>query len=283
MEVFMIKLGITQTLEVCKKTDFGVYLKDKNSSNEDIVLLPKNQLNIPVNTGDSLEVFIYKDSEDRMIATRQIPALELGQVALLKVIEVSDIGAFLDWHLTKDLFLPFKEQTKEIKAGDEILVALYIDKSQRLCGTMKIYDYLSTNSPYQKDDKITGTVYELSPDFGVFVAVDNQYSALIPPNEIFQSFEPGDQIQGRVTSLREDGKLNLSLREKVFVQMDVDAETIYNQLIKENGFLPFHDKSTPQEIKQKFGLSKNAFKRALGRLFKNGKIVIENNGIHLKS
>lgn len=275
----MIKLGMTQTLEVAKKTDFGVYLKDRIGSNEEVVLLPKNQLSSPVETGDQLEVFIYKDSEDRLIATKQTPSLELGQIALLKVVEISDIGAFLDWGLAKDLFLPFKEQTKQLSVDESILVALYIDKSHRLCATMKIYDYLRTDSPYQKDDKIEGIVYELSRDFGTFVAVDNQYSALLPPNEIYQSLLPGDRIKGRVTSVREDGKLNLSLRDKAFLQMDTDADIILQQLLEADGFLPYHDKSDPEKIKQKFGLSKNAFKRALGRLLKNGKISIEKDGI----
>lgn len=278
----MIKLGITQTLEVAKKTDFGVYLKDPHGNNEDVVLLPKSQLSSPAETGDNLEVFIYKDSEDRLIATKQTPALELGQVALLKVVEVSDIGAFLDWGLVKDLFLPFKEQTKKVAVNDTVLVALYIDKSHRLCATMKVYDYLDTNSPYKKDDKIEGTVYELSRDFGVFVAVDNRYSALLPPNEVYQSLVPGDQIQGRVTNVREDGKLNLSLRLKAFEQMDTDAEIILQHLAEANGFLPYHDKSDPEAIKVKFGLSKNAFKRALGRLLKNERIAMEPNGISLK-
>lgn len=278
----MIKLGKLQILEALKKTDNGVYFIAPSGSREDCVLLPKNQVPASLEPGDQLELFVYKDSEDRPIATTTVPALQLGEVALLKVVDTSSIGAFLDWGLAKDLLLPFKEQTKKVQVGDEILAALYLDKSHRLCATMNVYEYLSSDSPYQKDDKVSGTVYELSNQFGVFVAVDNQYSAIIPRKEVFQDYQPGDRIvNARVTNVREDGKLNLSVREKTFIQMDSDSALIYEKLTAANGFLPYHDKSDPEEIKTAFGLSKNAFKRAIGRLFKEHKITIEKDGIYL--
>ena len=278
----MIQLGKLQILEALKKTDNGVYFISPSGSKEDCVLLPKNQVPASLELGDQLELFVYKDSEDRPIATTTIPALQLGEVALLKVIDTSSIGAFLDWGLAKDLLLPFKEQTKKVQVGDEILVALYLDKSHRLCATMNVYEYLSSDSPYQKDDKVSGIVYELSNQFGVFVAVDNKYSAIIPRKEVFQDYQPGDRIENaRVTNVREDGKLNLSVREKTFIQMDADSAFIYEKLTAADGFLPYHDKSDPEEIKKVFGLSKNAFKRAIGRLFKEHKITIEKDGIYL--
>lgn len=278
----MIQLGKLQILEALKKTDNGVYFISPSGSKEDCVLLPKNQVPASLELGDQLELFVYKDSEDRPIATTAVPALQLGEVALLKVIDTSSIGAFLDWGLAKDLLLPFKEQTKKVQVGDEILAALYLDKSHRLCATMNVYEYLSSDSPYQKDDKVSGIVYELSNQFGVFVAVDNKYSAIIPRKEVFQDYQPGDRIENaRVTNVREDGKLNLSVREKTFIQMDADSAFIYEKLTDANGFLPYHDKSDPEEIKKVFGLSKNAFKRAIGRLFKEHKITIEKDGIYL--
>lgn len=177
--------------------------------------------------------------------------------------------------------MPFKEQTSQVKVGDQILVSLYIDKSNRLCATMKVYEYLQTDSPYQKDDKVEGIVYELSRDFGTFVAVDNKYSALIPKNELFVNYKPGDLISARVINVREDGKLNLSIREKSYLQLDEDATVVFEALKSSNGFLPYNDKSDPEDIKNKFNLSKNAFKRAIGRLFKNKQITIEDDGIHL--
>ncbi len=277
----MIKLGEIQTLEVVKTTEFGVYLNDTGDANHEKVLLPKNQVAPDTKLGDTIEVFIYKDSEDRLIATTTKPLLTLGEVALLEVIEVSNIGAFLNWGLVKDLLLPFKEQTIRVSTGDQVLVSLYIDKSSRLCATMKIYHYLSTTSPYQQDDKVIGTIYEISEEFGVFVAVDNQYSALIPHNEVYQSLKPGDSVEARVVQIREDGKLTLSLREKVHIQMDYDAETILSKLEANGGHLKHNDKSDPQLIKKDLGLSKNAFKRAVGRLLKEGKITISDSGIDL--
>lgn len=278
----MIQLGKLQILEALKKTDNGVYFIAPSGSREDCVLLPKNQVPASLQLGEQLELFVYKDSEDRPIATTATPALQLGEVALLKVIDTSSIGAFLDWGLAKDLLLPFKEQTKKVQVGDEILAALYLDKSHRLCATMNVYEYLSSDSPYQKDDKVSGTVYELSNQFGVFVAVDNKFSAIIPRKEVFHDYQPGDRIvNARVTNVREDGKLNLSVREKTFIQMDEDSMIIYEKLTNANGFLPYHDKSDPEQIKSVFGLSKNAFKRAIGRLFKERKITIEKDGIYL--
>ena len=278
----MIKLGKTQLLQVARRSDFGVYLYDPTASREDQVLLPKGQVPSDLEIEDSISVFIYKDSEDRFIATTATPAIELGQVRLLTVAETTAIGAFLQWGLTKDLLLPFKEQTKSLNPGDQILVALYIDKSNRLCATMKIYDYLESNSPYKKDDMVTGMVYELSDNFGVFVAVDNKYSALIPKQQVFKKFKHGDTVTGRVTNVRDDGKLTISLREKSFLQMDDDANAIYEAILaSKNGMLPFHDKTDSEIIKREFQLSKNAFKRAIGRLMKDGKIRIEKDGIYL--
>ena len=278
----MIKLGKTQTLTVARKTDFGVYLFDDYGSREDQVLLPKSQVPATMEVDDEIDVFIYKDSEDRIIATTTIPALEIGQVASLKVVQNTKIGAFLDWGLQKDLLLPFKEQTKTVKEGEEILVALYIDKSNRLCATKKIYDFLDTDAPYKKDDYVFGTVYELSDNFGVFVAVDNKYSALLPKQEVFETYTPGDRIEARVRDVRKDGKLTLSAREKTFIQMDQDSQFIYERLTSTHtGMLPFHDKTDSEIIKREFHMSKNAFKRAIGRLMKEGRIRIEKDGIYL--
>lgn len=278
----MIKLGKTQTLTVARKSDFGVYLYDVNGSKEDQVLLPKGQVPKGTDIGDELSVFIYKDSEDRIIATTDTPVLQLGQIALLPVIQTTSIGAFLDWGLAKDLFLPFKEQTKPVSQGDQILVALYIDKSDRLCATMKIYDFLETTSPYKKDDYVTGHVYELSQNFGVFVAIDDRYSALLPKQEQYARYQPGDVIEARVRQVRPDGKLTLTTREKAFIQMDDDAQFIYERLTSSHtGMLPFHDKTDAEVIKKEFHLSKNAFKRAIGHLLKEGRIRIEKDGIYL--
>lgn len=277
----MIELGKYQTLEVIKKTDFGVYLSEIGSDKKHSILLPQKEVPEGASVGDHIKVFVYRDSEDREIATTMQVPVTIGELAVLEVKEVNSIGAFLDWGLMKDLLLPFKEQTARVKVGDRVLVTLYLDKSNRLCATMKVYDLLATNSPYHKDDTVTGIVYEIIDAFGAFVAVDNRYSAMIPKNEIFAPISVGDVIRGRVSHIREDGKLTLSLRDKSYIQMDADAEMIMDKLKKSGGFLPYHDKSDPEEIKAEFNISKNSFKRAVGRLYKAGTITITEEGIRL--
>jgi predicted RNA-binding protein (virulence factor B family) len=276
-----IELGKYQILEVVKKTDFGVYLSPEGTGATHSVLLPAKEVPEGTSLGDRLEVFLYRDSEDREIATTAKVPVTIGDLAVLRVKEVNKLGAFLDWGLLKDLFLPYKEQSRKVEEGDEVLVTLYLDKSNRLCATMKVYDLLSTNSPYKKDDIVTGIVYDEIEAFGMFVAVDNKYSAMIPNNELFCSVKVGDVIKARVVNIREDGKLTLSLREKSYVQMDKDASMILAKLQAAGGFLPFNDDSSPEKIKAEFQISKNSFKRAIGRLYKAGTITITDAGIRL--
>ena len=278
----MFELGKVQVLKVLKKTPIGVYLYDGENEG-DRVLLPIKQVPKETEAGDELSVFIYKDSEDRLIATTQTPALTLGQITVLPVKEVTKIGAFLSWGLTKDLFLPFKQQTYKVKPGDYVLVTLYKDKSDRLCASMKVYDLLSTESPYEKDSTVRGIVYEVSDNFGAFVAVDNRYSGLIPKKEIFKPIQPGTLIEARVNHVKPDGKLDLSLREASYLQLEPDCIEVLEKLKKaKDGFLPFHDKSDAEEVKAFFNMSKAAFKRAIGHLYKDGKITIGDDGIRLK-
>ncbi|EOS29993.1 hypothetical protein C807_02387 [Lachnospiraceae bacterium 28-4] len=277
----MIQLGERQKLVVVKTVDFGVYVAPAVGEAEEKVLLPKKQVPEGTKIGDELEVFIYRDSNDRLIATTNEAKLSLGEVALLKVSQVAAIGAFLDWGLEKDLFLPFREQTKQLKEGDECLVALYIDKSDRLCATMKVYTYLSTESGYKKDDRIEGHVYEISKNFGAFVAVDDKYSGLIPMKEIYGNIQVGDLISARVTGVKEDGKLDLSIREKSYLQIGKDVIRILDILEKYDGVLPFNDKASPEIIRREMQMSKNEFKRAVGHLLKEGKITITEKNIRL--
>lgn len=278
----MIKLGEYNELEVKNFTDFGLYLGIEDSDDDHTILLPKKEIPEGTEISDILNVFIYKDSEDREIATTQEVPLTIGTLALLKVKEINNIGTFLDWSLLKDLLLPYKEQTAELAEGDEVLVTLYIDKSDRLCATMKLYEYLSGNSPYAEGEEVSGIIYELIDNFGAFVSVDKKYSALIPNNEIFQPLEVGQNINARITKLDDEGRLTLSLRQEVHIQMSSDALMIMSKLEAADGFLPFHDKSKPEDIKKEFQLSKNAFKRAIGSLYKAQAITIEENGIKLK-
>lgn len=275
----MMKLGERQELTIVKKVEFGVYLAVSPQHQEDRVLLPAKQVPEGSGIGDVVEVFLYRDSDDRMIATVRTPKLMMGQVAELTVAQVGKFGAFLEWGLEKDLFLPFKQQTKRVQEGDHVLVSLYIDKSGRLCATMNVYENLQTDSPYKTGDQVRGRVYQISDNFGAFVAVDNCYSALIPQQELYGRVEIGDDIQARITRVHEDGKLALSIREKAYLQIGKDAEEILKIIDSYDGVLPFTDKASPEVIKHETGMSKNEFKRAVGSLLKAGKIEIKENAI----
>lgn len=274
----MIHLGEVQSLRIIKTVEFGVYLSDE-AGGEVKVLLPKKQVPDRAQTGDVVEVFVYRDSKDRLIATTHVPKLTLHGVARVQVAQVGKVGAFLEWGLEKDLLLPYKEQTRKVAEGEECLVALYIDKSDRLCATMNVYPYLSVDSPYKAEDRVSGTVYEISDNFGAFVAVDDKYSGLIPKKELYGKVQIGDVIQARVTSVKDDGKLNLSIREKAYLQIDTDARRVMDIIYSFDGVLPFTDKASPEVIKRETQMSKNEFKRAVGRLLKEGKIQITERAI----
>ena len=276
-----MRLGEYQELIYIKKVDFGVYLGETENA-EERVLLPAKQVPADAKRGDKIKVFLYKDSKDRMIATTNEPKLTLGQFGVLTVKEIGKIGAFLDWGLEKDLFLPFKEMTQRVQTEDEVLVTVYIDKSSRLCASMKgIYNLLSTDSPYNKDDMVTGRVYEFSDNFGTFVAVDDKYSARIPNHEDHSYLRVGDIIDAKVVAVKPDGKLDLTLREKAYIQMDADAEKVLELIESYAGVLPFSEKASPEVIKRETGLSKNAFKRAVGHLYKQRVVDITDGKIRL--
>ena len=278
----MINLGEKQKLTVVKKVEFGVYLAESKETAEDRILLPVKQ--VPENTavGDEIEVFVYRDSKDRMIATTTSPKLTMGEVAELSVSQVNKFGAFLDWGLEKDLLLPYKQQLFRVKEGDKVLVSLYIDKSGRLCATMNVYQNLRADSTYKKDDQVTGRVYTISEEFGAFVAVDNIYSALIPKKEMYGQVRAGEDITARVAEVKPDGRLTLSIREKAYLQIEKDAQEILSIIDSYDGVLPFNDKVSPEIIKRETGMSKNEFKRAVGNLLKAQKIEITDKVIRRK-
>lgn len=277
-----LRLGEKQDLVIVKRVEFGVYLAETMEQREESVLLPAKQVPEGAKTGDTVTVFLYRDSRDRLIATTREPKLMMGETALLTVAQVGKIGAFLNWGLEKDLFLPFKQQRGKVSAGDQVLVALYVDKSDRLCATMNVYQNLRSDSPYKKDDRVSGRVYELSDNFGAFVAVDDRYSALIPKKELYGEVELGKVLTARVVKLQQDGRLELSIREKPAQQIEKDAEKILKLLDSYEGSLPFTDKAPPEVITHETGMSKNEFKRAVGRLLKEGKILIGEKNIRIR-
>lgn len=277
----MIKIGEWNDLIVKREKEFGVYLGCADSDSE--VLLPRKQVPNGIKTGEHINVFIYRDSDDRLIATVNVPYITMGKMAVLRCVGTTKIGAFMDWGLEKDILLPFKEQVGPVRENHEYLVRMYTDKSDRLCVSMKVYEYLSSNSPYKQGDAISGIVIEYSSEYGAFVAVDNKYSALIPKKEIHSAIYAGDHVEGRVVSVREDGKLNLTMQKPIKMQIRENAEMILNIIDSYNGVLPFNDKADSKVIEKEFGISKRAFKTAVGKLLKDGKIRITEKNIEILS
>ncbi len=279
----MIEIGKIQTVTVARLVTFGAYLDAGTGRSSDNVLLPNNQLPPGIQPGDDVEVFIYRDSEDRPIATCKKPRVQVGELAYLKVAENTNVGAFLDWGLEKDLFLPFKEQKFRVQAGRHYLFAVYLDKAGRPCATTDIEPHLRTDSPYKKNDIVNGTVYMPRKGVGIFVAVEEQYAGFIPEHECFFPLSAGDRLQLRIIQVREDGKLTLSPRQLAHKQMKDDAAMLLGVLEENGGEIPLNDQSPPEAIKRHLHLSKKAFKRAVGQLLKAGKIEQSEWGIRLKA
>ncbi len=274
--------GTKHRLKAVKKVDFGIYLAyEAGAGAADRVLLPASQMPEGISPGDEVDVFLYRDSSDRLIATVRTPAAMLGEVARFEVSQITKIGAFLSWGLEKDLFLPYAEQTYPIREGDTVLAAVYLDKSDRLCATMNVYDHLKSDSPYIIGDIVSGIPYQDSERFGIFVAVDDKYQGLIPRRECYGEISLGSEVKARVVQVREDGKLDLSVRRKAYEQIGEDSEALLDLISSYDGVLPFTDKATPEVIKLHTGMSKNEFKRALGHLMKEGKVIKTDTAIRL--
>jgi predicted RNA-binding protein (virulence factor B family) len=275
----MIELGKKQTLEVMSISPLGAQLNSRTEKEDADILLPKAQVPEGLEAGDDVEVFVYKDSADKTVATVKEPKIQLDELAVLRVAEITKIGAFLDWGLEKDLLLPFKEQTGELKKDGKYLVAIYIDNSGRLSATMRIYSRLTSDSPYKVKERVQGTVYDINKEFGCFVAVDNKYHGMINKSEMFGNCAVGETVSARIKKVRADGKLELSLREPSHKEIEGDARKIFEILKEKNGRLLLNDSSAPEKIKEQLGMSKSSFKRAVGRLLKEGAIKITDDGI----
>lgn len=275
----MFKLCEYQNLTIARFKEFGALLEE-NKDDEKRVLLPSKELPEDAEIGDTIKVFIYLDSKDRMIATTKEPRITLDQVKTLIVTDVTKIGLFLDWGLPKDLLLPFHEINGKPEKGDEVLVRLYIDKSGRPAATMRhLYHYLRTDSPYKKGDMVEGRIYEFGHDFGTFVAVDDIFSGMIPKHEDTSHLRIGDVIQLKVTEVKPDGKLAVTTRKEAYQELDEDGAKLLEIIDSYAGVLPFTEKASPEVIKRETGLSKAAFKRAIGHLYKERKITLDGGKI----
>jgi predicted RNA-binding protein (virulence factor B family) len=277
----MIELGKMQKMEVVRKNQDGLYLNSKKVKDKNDVLLPKNQAPQEIGIGEEIEVFVYKDDEESLIATVKRPKLLLGELSVLKAVGTTNFGAFLDWGLEKDLLLPVKEQAGKVVKDGSYLVGLFINSKGRLCATMKLYNLLSAESPYKENDRVHGTIYNINKDLGVFVAIDNKYHGLLLNNELYGNYAIGDKVEVRIKKVRQDGKLELSLRQEAYNEIENDAQKILGRLKMSDGTVLLNDSSSPEQIKAELNMSKRAFKRALGRLLLEGAIKATDKGIEL--
>ena len=278
----MIELGKTQNLVIKRFTSVGAFLNvNADTDNNTDVLLPRKYVKKDWNVGDDIEVFIYLDNSNRQIATTKKSKLELNELAILQVIDTTKIGAFMDWGLDKDLLLPFEEQSVKAKKYAYYLVGLYLDKSNRLCATMKVDKYFDQNPEYKEDDWVEGKVYAFNYDIGAFVLIDNKYNGLLPSEEVMGILKIGETVKARVKRVKPDGKIDLTFNNRMYVELNKDAETVYNILRDNGGFLKVNDKSDSRLIKSVFGMSKSQFKRSVGRLLKQRRITFKNDGIQI--
>ncbi|MCT4613233.1 MAG: S1-like domain-containing RNA-binding protein [Clostridia bacterium] len=264
----MYKLGDYNELEVISVEEDVIVF-------ENTITMDRKEVKDEIAEGDVLEVFLYSKYK----ATLKEPLIKLDEISYLKVVSKTEIGAFLDWGMPKDLLLPYSEQKGNVFEEKKYLVRMYIDKTGRLCASRKISDVLEDGAPYNEGDEVSGIVFSIAEDIGVFVAVDNKYKALIPQREVYKEYVIGEPVKAYVMSVKEDGKLDLKTKKEKIVQMDDDKEAILYELYKNKGFLPYNDKSSPDDIKDKFKMSKAAFKRAIGGLFKEREIEITPEGI----
>lgn len=278
----MIKIGKRQKLIINNFSSVGAYLYAGTEDDKDNILLPNNELeDKDLKEGDEVEVLIYRDSEDRLIATFRKTEALVGTLAKLEVVDSHPkLGAFLNWGLNKDLMLPRSQQESEVEIGKKYLVGLYEDSKGRISATMKIYKFLMPSNNINKGDIVSATVYRINEEIGVFVAVEDRYFGLIPKSECFENYKIGDELSLRVTRVREDKKLDLSPRKIISAQIENDADLVLSKMRILRDSFRFNDKSSPEDIMDYFGITKKAFKRAIGNLLKNE--LIEKQGEYFK-
>ena len=275
----MIKIGKTNNLKVVKKVDFGLYL-DGGESGE--ILLPKRYVDESMEVGDEFDVFIYCDSEDRLVATTEKPLIEVGEFGLLKAVEVNRVGAFMEWGLQKDLLVPFREQSQEIRVGGSYVVYVFLDNAtKRIVGSTKLNKYVGNRIPRYSEGDTVDILAVHKTDLGYKVIVDNLFWGMIYNNDLFDPLSPGDRIPAYVKTVREDGKIDVTLRERGGERVFQLANRIMGYLRDAGGEMALSDCSSPDEIKAVFQCSKKDFKKALGYLYKKGKILIADGGVTL--
>jgi predicted RNA-binding protein (virulence factor B family) len=268
----MLALGKWNTLKVVRESPQGLYLSD----GEEDVLLPNKY--VPQNVGEEIDVFIYKDSAQRPIATTLKPLAELHQARLFEVMQITNVGAFVDWGLEKELLIPFSEQTDELEVGDLIVAYVTLDpKTDRIVASMHIESFLETGAGDLKEGQEVDLLIYRITDLGYEVVINQQYKGLVYENTVFDPLDIGMEGKGKIKSIRADGKMDVQWK----IEKEEKQKEILELLREHNGFMPYHDKSKPDEIYDVFGLSKKEFKRQIGHLYKEKKLQIKPDGIYL--
>ncbi len=275
----MIEIGKTNNLVISKKVDFGIYLTDDECSEE--ILLPKKYIPNDVNIGDRIDAFVHLDSEDRIIATTEKPIAEIGEVAHLKVNDLSSFGAFLDWGLAKDLLVPFKEQRTPMQKDKSYSVFIFIDASGRISASSKLSRYLieENNGDFDEDDKVKLHIASRSP-IGYKAVINGTHLGVIHNSELLQPIKLGLRANGYIRMIRDDGRIDLSLQKRGVDVVNNLANDIISHIANENN-IKLNDKASPQEIYDIFKVSKSNYKKAVGKLLSEQKIIIEANIISL--
>ncbi|HET7818937.1 MAG TPA: S1-like domain-containing RNA-binding protein [Bacteroidia bacterium] len=276
----MINLGEYNSLVVARRMEQGIYLEDDLGNS---VLLPNRYIPEGIQIADELSVFVYNDSEDRIVATTLAPKITLGKFASLEVVSVTNYGAFLDWGLAKDIFVPFSEQPHKLQVGDQAIVYLYLDKvTVRLVASAKLNRFLKNENITVKENEEVELLIADSTDIGVNVIINDKYKGILYRNEIFQNVHYGHRVKGYIKKIREDNKIDVSLQKQGYENVKSNEEKIMAKLQENSGFLGLNDYSSPEEITATLEMSKKTFKKAIGALFKQRLIRIEEKGIYLQ-
>ncbi len=275
----MLEIGKYNKLTVLRKVDFGYYLDGLDYGD---ILMPAKYAEESLEPGDDVDVFVYLDSSEKLIATTEKPLAEVGQIGYLKVVKVNDIGAFLDWGITKQLFVPFAEQKTKLEEDKFYWVYIFIDPvTERIMGSTKLGRFLDQTPPFFKANEITRGLVWQKTDLGYKIIINHSHTGLLFNSEIYKTLQPGDLIDVEIKNIRPDGKIDLCLPKSALEKSDEVSEIVLKKLQANNGFLPFGDHTAPEIIKQELGLSKKSFKKAIGKLYKERTITIEENGIYL--
>jgi len=275
----MVEIGKINKLKVSRRCDFGLIFDGLQLGE---ILMPKRYVTGDMKPGDQLEVFVYRDSEDRLTATTQRPKVQVGEFALLRCREASTIGAFLDWGLPKDLFVPFREQRMKMRKGESYLVYVYYDQaSGRIVGSSKLDKYLQDSKRFYKQGEEVELMVWQKSDLGYKFIINNERWGMVFHNEVFQPLERGRRLKGYIKQVRPDGRIDLCLQKQGYEKVTLLTDVIVNHLKKNNGFMPITAKTPPREISALFGVSKKTYKNAIGALYKKRRITIEEDGVRL--